>query len=157
MQRYPTFAAYLKAEYRGPYCATDIAIRYQNGIVLIERKFEPFGIAFPGGMGEQITLAQNAIKEAKEETGLEVLLDNPDQPLLVQTIMDPRQVWMASITYTGNGKGVLKPHEDEDAKRAFVVSYNRLNDLLKENVWAFEHHKKIARAFLEHEGYYAQR
>ncbi len=49
--------------------------RSENPIVLIERKNPPFGWAIPGGfvdIGE--TLEQAAIREAKEETRLDVTL-----------------------------------------------------------------------------------
>jgi ADP-ribose pyrophosphatase YjhB (NUDIX family) len=85
--QYRTFREYLEQEYRGPYVATDILIRYangrKNGLVLIERKFPPLGLAIPGGMAEYLTLEDNAIKEAREETGLRVVLDTPNKPFCV--------------------------------------------------------------------------
>jgi 8-oxo-dGTP diphosphatase len=50
--------------------------RPEKPIVLIERKYKPFGWAIPGGfvdVGE--TVSQAAIREAQEETCLEVQLD----------------------------------------------------------------------------------
>jgi len=154
-KRYPTFLEYLKNEYKGPYSATDIVIRYDNGIkegvVLIERKFFPLGIAWPGGMAEYMTLSQNAIKEAEEETGLEVVLDDPDRPLCVfsEVNQDPR-AFISSITYTGIGRGVLKPHKNEDAKKAFIVTLDELAVLLSQpEKWAFpNHHRKIGEKYL---------
>jgi ADP-ribose pyrophosphatase YjhB (NUDIX family) len=151
---YTTFEDYLRAEYKGPYVATDILIRYQNGLVLIERKFTPLGVALPGGMAERMTLGENAVKEAKEETGLEIKLDDPDRPLCLfsKVGQDPR-AFICSASYTATGYGVLKPKEDEDAKRAFVSSYETLVDMLEKPIWAFSHHKKIIVKFLEYEGY----
>jgi 8-oxo-dGTP diphosphatase len=63
-----------------PELTVDIIIemhdRPEKPIVLIERKYKPFGWAIPGGfvdVGE--TVSQAAIREAQEETCLEVQLD----------------------------------------------------------------------------------
>ena len=66
--------------FRNPIPTTDIVIEYGNrdkkGIVLITRRNPPYGIALPGGLAEWgISLEDNAMKEAREETGLEVILD----------------------------------------------------------------------------------
>lgn len=53
----------------------DTIIECQGKIVLIERKYEPLGFALPGGfveVGESVE--QAAIREAKEETNLDVTL-----------------------------------------------------------------------------------
>ena len=61
------------SEHRNPVPTVDIIIEYAAGIVLIERKNPPEGWALPGGFvdyGE--TLEDAAVREAKEETGLDV-------------------------------------------------------------------------------------
>jgi len=53
----------------------DIIIEYNEGIILIKRKNPPEGWALPGGFvdfGESLESA--AIREAKEETGLDIEL-----------------------------------------------------------------------------------
>jgi len=60
---------------KNPIPTVDIIIEKQTGIVLIKRKNPPEGWALPGGYvdyGE--SLEQAAIREAKEETGLNVHL-----------------------------------------------------------------------------------
>ena len=60
-------------QYRNPLPTVDIIIELKNGIVLIERKNEPFGWALPGGFvdyGESLEMA--AVREALEETSLEI-------------------------------------------------------------------------------------
>jgi 8-oxo-dGTP diphosphatase len=157
-QKYRTFREYLREEYQGPYAATDILIRYdngrKNGIVLIERKFPPLGLALPGGMAEYLTLEDNAIKEAREETGLDITLDSPNKPLCVfsEPTQDPR-AFIASIAYTGEGKGILKPQENEDAKSARVFTLEEIASLLDKPIWAFpDHHRRILRIYLNEFG-----
>jgi 8-oxo-dGTP diphosphatase len=61
--------------YRNPLPTVDIIIELPRGVVLIERKNPPVGWALPGGFvdyGESLEHA--AVREAKEETGLDVEL-----------------------------------------------------------------------------------
>lgn len=58
-----------------PIPTIDLIIEYNKGIILINRKNPPEGWALPGGFvdyGESLEVA--AVREAKEETGLEVEL-----------------------------------------------------------------------------------
>ena len=60
-----------------PLVTVDIIIEVADGIVLIERKNPPYGWALPGGFvdyGESLERA--AVREAKEETSLEVELSH---------------------------------------------------------------------------------
>ncbi|VVB78000.1 ADP-ribose pyrophosphatase [uncultured archaeon] len=159
---YPTFKEYLKDKYEGPYCATDLLVRYNGGLVLIERKFPPFGLAIPGGMAEKMHFHKNSIKEGLEETGLDFIVDKPFyKPLCVLSYpeQDPR-AFVSSITFTGVGVGKLMPHPDEDAKNARVLTIEDIANLLdkpfyepeKKNsdaVWAFKSHPVILCIYLK--------
>lgn len=60
---------------RNPVPTVDIIISYGGGVILVKRKNPPEGWAFPGGFvdyGE--TLEDAAVREAREETGLEIRL-----------------------------------------------------------------------------------
>ena len=65
----------MNEKFRNPLLTVDIIIEIDGGIVLIERKNIPHGWAIPGGFvdyGESVETA--AVREAKEETSLDVLL-----------------------------------------------------------------------------------
>ncbi|MCJ7539985.1 MAG: NUDIX domain-containing protein, partial [Desulfobacterales bacterium] len=65
----------MKEKYRNPLVTVDIIIEIDDKIVLIQRANPPYGWALPGGFvdyGE--SLESSAIREAKEETSLEVTL-----------------------------------------------------------------------------------
>jgi 8-oxo-dGTP diphosphatase len=109
--------------YRNPIPAVDIIIEITGGIVLIERKNEPFGWALPGGFvdyGE--TLEQAAIREAMEETSLAVgnlrLLGCYSDPG-----RDSRQ-HIISTVFAAEAAGV--PVSGDDAARAAVYQLSAL-------------------------------
>src|SRR3972149_12306791 len=62
--------------YKTPLTAVDIIIENDSkGIILIKRKNPPFGWAIPGGFVEYgESLEEASVREAKEETNLEVRL-----------------------------------------------------------------------------------
>jgi len=96
-----------------PPVAADAIIEIGDKIVLIERRNFPFGWAIPGGfvdIGE--TVEQAAIREAREETSLEVTLrallgiySRPDR--------DPRGQTITAV-YIGRAAGT--PAAADDAK-----------------------------------------
>ncbi|MGZ8218122.1 NUDIX domain-containing protein [Methylomagnum sp.] len=107
-------------------------IDYPNRpIVLIERRFPPLGWAVPGGfvdVGESLETA--AVREAKEETSLDVrllallgLYSNPDR--------DPRGHTVTAV-YVAEAHGT--PEAADDAKNILILDPNDPPPLL-----AFDH------------------
>jgi 8-oxo-dGTP diphosphatase len=112
-----------------PYLAVDGIINIQGedgrfeGIVLIERKYPPLGLALPGGfveIGESVERA--VLREMKEETGLDVVAlrqfrvySNPKR--------DPR-FHVVSVVFECVARGV--PKGSDDAKIAKVYRYDEI-------------------------------
>jgi 8-oxo-dGTP diphosphatase len=106
-----------------PLLTVDIIIRYKGGIVLIERKNPPSGWALPGGfveVGESVEDA--AVREAKEETSLDVTLTEQFH-VYSKPGRDPR-FHTVSVVFIGNGQGKLQGKDD--AKKAGVFSDSEL-------------------------------
>jgi 8-oxo-dGTP diphosphatase len=129
-----------KKTYKNPVPTVDIIIEYKGGIVLIERKNYPFGWAIPGGFVEYgESCEETAIREAKEETGLDIedlrqfkTYSNPERDPRIHTI---------STVFIAKGKGELK--SGDDAKNAKI--FNKEN--LPENI-AFDHRDILKEYFL---------
>ena len=106
-------------KFRNPLLTVDIIIELPDcSIVLIERKNPPHGWALPGGFvdyGE--TIERAALREAKEETCLEVVLveqfytySDPGR--------DPRHHTVSTV-FIGRGDGTPRGADDAKAARAF--------------------------------------
>ncbi len=110
--------------YLNPLPTVDIIIEVDNqGILLINRKNYPFGWAIPGGFvdyGE--SLEDAAVREAKEETGLDVKLvrqfhtySRPDR--------DPRHHAISTV-YIAKASG--EPRAADDAADAGIFTRDTL-------------------------------
>lgn len=119
---------------RNPIPTVDIIIEVNNdGIILIRRKNPPYGWALPGGYvdyGESLEAA--AIREAKEETSLDVELirqfhtySDPDR--------DPRGHTISTV-FIARAEGL--PEAGDDARELRIFSRNNLPQEL-----AFDHSK----------------
>ncbi|HZX10518.1 MAG TPA: NUDIX hydrolase [Acidobacteriota bacterium] len=123
-------------KYRNPIPTVDIIIEMNNsddkqGIVLIKRKNPPYGWAIPGGFvdyGE--SLEQAAVREAKEETSLEVNLKYQ-----MHTYSDPKRdprKHTISTVFVASAHGI--PKACDDAKEIGVFTEEEIDFPL-----AFDH------------------
>jgi len=118
-------------KYKNPFPTVDIIIETEGGIVLIQRKNPPYGWALPGGFvdyGESLEKA--AVREAKEETSLDIELvsqlgaySDPDR--------DPRYHTI-SVVFTAKAEG--QAHASDDAVDIGIFTRDTLPDVL-----AFDH------------------
>jgi 8-oxo-dGTP diphosphatase len=128
-------------EFRNPFPTVDIIIEQGEGIVLILRRNEPRQWAIPGGFcdyGE--SLEETAVREAREETGLEVKLieqfhtySNPRR--------DPRQHNITTVYIARPTGGSLQAQDD--AQEIGVFSEDALPADL-----AFDHDQILRDYFL---------
>jgi len=112
-----------------PLLAVDGIINVQDekgrwkGIVLIERKYPPVGLALPGGfveVGE--TVEEALIREMKEETGLDVIIIRQFR-VYSDPKRDPRR-HTVSVVFECVARG--EPKGADDAKTAKIFPYERI-------------------------------
>jgi 8-oxo-dGTP diphosphatase len=114
-------------QYRNPFPTIDIIIEINNGVVLIERRNEPFGWALPGGFvdyGESLEAA--AVRETREETSLEI-----SDLRLLGCYSDPgrdKRMHTISTVYVAKGHGI--PCAADDAINIAVYNLGSLPEQL---------------------------
>jgi len=121
---------------KSPYPAVDLIIELPGDrLVLIERKNPPHGHALPGGFVEWgETLEEAAVREAKEETGLDITLVRQ-----MHSYSDPKRdprFHTISVVFIATATG--EPQGGDDAAQAFAVPRNALPEGL-----CFDHDKVL--------------
>jgi ADP-ribose pyrophosphatase YjhB (NUDIX family) len=118
--------------YKNPIPTVDIIIEIESkGIVLIKRKNPPYGWALPGGFvdyGE--SLEEAAVREAKEETDLNVKLTGQFHTYS-DPARDPRHHSISTV-YIAKAKGT--PQARDDAADIGIFNETNLPDTI-----AFDH------------------
>ena len=116
----------MSEQYRNPKPTVDLLIELAGRpgeLVFIERANEPRGFALPGGfVDEGEWIADAAVREAKEETGLDVELVE-----LFHVYSDPardRRLHTVSTVFIGRATGT--PVGADDAARALVCAPDAL-------------------------------
>ncbi|ABS25371.1 NUDIX hydrolase [Anaeromyxobacter sp. Fw109-5] len=107
-------------EHRSPSPTVDVVVLLPGDrVVLVRRKFPPPGWALPGGfVDEGETLEAAAVREAREETGLDVRLED-----LLYVYSDPRRDprrHTTSAVFLGRASGEPQGADDADEARAFT-------------------------------------
>ena len=119
--------------YKNPIPTVDIVIEIESkGIVLIKRKNPPYGWALPGGFvdyGE--SLEEAAVREAKEETDLDVQLVEQFYTYS-DPVRDPRHHSISTV-YIAKAEGT--PQARDDAEDIGIFNETNLPDAI-----AFDHH-----------------
>ncbi|MCK5541817.1 MAG: NUDIX hydrolase [Desulfobacterales bacterium] len=130
---------------RNPFLTVDIIIEIDGGIVLIERENPPYGWAIPGGFvdyGESLEKA--SIREAKEETSLDVTLVEQFHSYS-DPLRDPR-FHTVSVVFIAKGVGIVKA--DDDAKKNAEIF---IKESLPSNI-VFDHKKILDHYFKYKQG-----
>jgi ADP-ribose pyrophosphatase YjhB (NUDIX family) len=138
-------------KYKHPIPTIDIIIEIerengQEGIILIKRKNPPHGWALPGGFvdyGE--SLEEAAVREAKEETSLDISLKSQFHTYS-DPQRDPRKHTISTV-YVATAQG--KPKAQDDAQDIGIFTKEEINFPL-----AFDHQKILADYFKQKNDYY---
>ena len=114
-------------EYKNPTPTVDILIELDGApgqLVFVERKNPPRGLALPGGfVDEGEWLADAAMREAKEETGLDVELVELFHAYS-DPARDPRSHTVSTV-FIGRARGT--PVGGDDAARCIVATPHALS------------------------------
>lgn len=124
--------------FRNPTPTVDVVIHQPGrGVVLVERANPPLGWALPGGfVDEGETVEHAAVREAREETGLEVLLTGL-LGVYSDPARDPRKHTM-SVVFTAQALDMDKLEAGDDAGRVALHPLDALPEL------CFDHKKILA-------------
>ena len=124
------------SSYKTPFVTVDIIIEINNTIVLIKRANPPHGWALPGGFADYgETLECSAVREAKEETSLDIQL-NEQFHTYSAADRDPRH---HTITTVFIASAIGTPKANDDAKEAKLFTRENLPHPI-----AFDHGQILA-------------
>jgi 8-oxo-dGTP diphosphatase len=112
-----------------------------GGLVLVKRKFAPFidDWCLPGGFIEALeSPEESAIREVKEETGLDVIIDR-----LIGACTPGKGINVVILFYLAQpASGILSPGDDASEVRSFTAGK------LPSNI-AFELHRQVIKDWFD--------
>ena len=126
-------------EWRNPKPTVDTIIRIGEQVVLIQRRNPPLGWALPGGFVDEWERVEDAaVREAREETQLDVVLDQ-----LLYVYSDPRRDPRAhtlSVVFTAKATG--RPVAADDAADAQLFDLDALPEgIVFDHAEILDHYK----------------
>lgn len=128
-------------EIKTPYLTVDAIVFYSNKIVLVNRKFEPYGLALPGGFVEYGESVEAAVRrEIKEETNLD--LEDLEQFKMYSDPSRDTRLHTCSMVFTAKGIGKLVAGDDAKEVELYEI------DFVKNLELCFDH-SKIIKDYLE--------
>ena len=132
--------------FKNPVATVDIIIEVPKGIVVIERKNPPHGLALVGGfVDEWEYLWHAAIREAKEEVSLDVEL--LEQFYVYSGPKRDARISAVSTVFIARADG--EPVAADDAKKVIVVPPSLLAKMADNMVFVFDHND-IIKDYLEY-------
>jgi len=134
----------MATNHKNPLLTVDIIIEIDEGIVLIERKNPPYGWALPGGFVDYGESLENAaVREAKEETSLDITLKKQ-----FHTYSDPNRDprhHSVSTVFIASSSGI--PKAGDDAKNLNIFSQKTLPEPI-----VFDHQDILTHYFMYKSG-----
>ena len=126
----------------GPFNTVDAIIEIDGGVVIIKRSNPPFGWALPGGFLDfQESLEMAVVREAKEETGLDIY-----DVKQFHTYSDPsRDARFHTIATVFSAKAEGKPSAGDDAAALKVITEKDIGGI----DFAFDH-KQILQSYFKY-------
>lgn len=123
-----------------PYFKNNYSSTAYTGVVIIERKNKPFGLALPGGfVDEWEYLWHAAIREAKEEVSLDIEL--VEQFYVYSGPKRDARLSAVSTVFIATASG--EPVAADDAKKVSVVPIQELLEMAQAGAFVFDHNEII--------------
>lgn len=134
------YLEYIAYTLKAPFLTVDAIIEINGGIVIIQRSNPPFGWALPGGFVDYGESLEEAVtREAKEETGLDII-DFHQMHTYSAPGRDPR---FQTVTTVFTAKAAGTPKAGDDAAGIKVIDPKEIDSI----DFAFDH-KQVLKDYL---------
>ncbi len=135
----------------------DVIALYNGKLVLVNRLTEPKGLALPGGKEDRTSEFRiNAIREFKEETGLDLLLygwtetrdnyTNPNGSLKEYFLgsKHPEEIYHFTVHF---GKAIGTPCDEQGKTQVVLLNLGDIDSV--KDKFAYEDHYKALKSFID--------